>query len=64
MGNWDYILKQQGMFAYTHITPEQTKDLREKHAVYMLDMGRISVCGLTEANIDHVGKALKDVIQN
>ena len=28
----------------------------------MLDMGRISVCGLTEKNIDHVGKALKDVV--
>ena len=45
--DWSYITKQQGMFAFTHITAAQAKALREKHAVYMLESGRISVCGLT-----------------
>jgi len=37
--------------------------LREEHAVYMLDMGRISVCGLTENNIKKVAMAIKDVCE-
>lgn len=30
----------------------------------MLEMGRISVCGLTEKNVKYVAKAIKDVTEN
>jgi len=39
------------MFAYTHLTPAQVILLREKYAVYMLEMGRVSICGLNEKNV-------------
>ena len=49
------------MFAYTHITPEQVKVLREKYGIYMLEMGRISICGLNEENVSKVAKAFYEV---
>lgn len=52
------------MFAFTHITAEQAKALREKHAVYMLESGRISVCGLTKDNASYVANAIADVTKN
>lgn len=52
------------MFAFTHITSSQAKRLREKHAVYMLETGRISVCGLTEDNVEHVAESIKEVVEN
>ena len=35
--------------------------LREKYAIYMLEMGRISVSGLNEGNVKKVAKAFYEV---
>lgn len=42
------------MFAYTHLNHEQIKVLKEKYAIYMLEMGRISICGLNDGNVKKV----------
>ncbi len=60
-GDWEYITKQQGMFAYTHITKEQAIELREKYSIYMLELGRVSVSGLTEHNVKYVAESFKAV---
>lgn len=49
------------MFAYTHIKPEQVVKLREKHAIYMLEMGRVSVCGINTKNVERVAKCFHEV---
>lgn len=54
--DWSYIIKQQGMFAYTHLSKEQVIKLREVHGIYMLEMGRVSMCGVTEENVDYIAK--------
>lgn len=59
--NWEYVLKQQGMFAFTHLRQHHAQTLREKYAVYMLENGRMSLCGLNEKNVDYVAKAIVDV---
>jgi len=63
-GNWDYIIGQKGMFAFTHLQPNHCIALREKHSVYMLDNGRISITGLNPGNIKYVGQAITDVVKN
>lgn len=37
--------QQKGMFAFTGLTKEQVLALREKHHVYLLSNGRISLSG-------------------
>lgn len=62
--DWSYITKQKGMFAFTHLTPENVKILREKYSVYMLENGRISICGLTRDNCEYMAKAVYEVTNN
>ena len=59
--DWSFLIQQQGMFAFTFLTKEQVTQLRERFSVYMLDNGRISVCGLNDSNIDYTARALISV---
>lgn len=34
-----------------------------KHHIYMTSNGRISIAGLTSANVEYVANAIKDVIE-
>ena len=61
-GTWDHVTKQIGMFSFTGLTPAQSKAMASKHHVYMTANGRISVAGLTNANVDYVARAIKDVV--
>lgn len=49
------------MFAYTHIKPEQVVKLREQDHIYMLEMGRVSICGINSKNVARVGQAFHKV---
>lgn len=57
-----YMLKQQGMFSYTGLTPAQIARLRDEFGVYMLESGRISVPGLTSQNVDYYAQSLAAVV--
>src|SRR6185369_14138735 len=59
--NFDFVLKQRGMFSYSGLSREQIRRLRETHAVYALDSGRICVAALSTRNIDYVADAIADV---
>jgi len=63
-GDWSHITTQIGMFSFTGLTLKQSVAMVEKHHVYMTKNGRISVCGLTTANVDYVAECVKDVVQN
>lgn len=62
--NYDasYMIKQNGMFSYTGLSPEQITRLREEFGVYMLESGRISVPGLTTQNVDYYAESLAQVV--
>lgn len=49
------------MFLFTHLNKEQITKLREKYAIYMLEMGRVSLSGLNEDNVKAVAKAFYEV---
>ncbi|KAH7012622.1 pyridoxal phosphate-dependent transferase [Microdochium trichocladiopsis] len=61
-GSWDHILTDIGMFSMTGLSPEQVAELREKHHVYLLPSGRLSMAGLTKQNLETVVSAIHDIL--
>lgn len=55
--NFDFLVKQRGMFSYTGFTQEQVKQLKDNSAVYLVGSGRMCVAGLNHHNIYRVVKA-------
>ena len=58
---WEHITRQTGMFAYTGLTTRQCAAMVREHAVYLTANGRISIAGLTPANVDRVACAIHRV---
>ena len=63
-GNWDHVTSQIGMFSFLGLTPKQCEQMIQKHHIYMTGNGRISVAGLTTANVEYVANAIKDVVDH
>ncbi|RVX70836.1 hypothetical protein B0A52_05992 [Exophiala mesophila] len=59
--NWDHITNQIGMFAYTGLSPEQMDQLAKEHSVYATRDGRISVSGITNANVKRLAESIHKV---
>jgi len=62
--DFDYLLKQTGMFSYTGLSPEQVRHLREQHAVYLIGSGRMCLAALTEQAIAPVADAFAAVLDS
>ncbi|MDC8757079.1 aromatic amino acid transaminase [Janthinobacterium fluminis] len=60
--NFDYLIKQTGMFSYTGLTVAQVRKLREESAIYLLESGRICIAALTQATLSTVAAAIAKVI--
>jgi len=63
-GDWSHILKQIGMFTYTGLNVKQSAALISVHHIYLTSNGRISMAGVTPANVAYVAKAIHDVVLN
>jgi aspartate aminotransferase len=63
-GDWSHVTSQIGMFCYTGISRAQVDYIIDKHHVYMLNSGRISVAGLNPSNIEYVARAFDDAVRN
>ena len=59
--SWQHITQQIGMFAYSGMSKEEVTKLRDIHHVYCTMDGRISVAGITNANVDYIANAIHDV---
>ncbi len=59
--NWDHVINQIGMFAFTGLNPDMVKELREKYAIYMTGDGRISIAGLNTGNLGYISEAFHAV---
>ena len=57
------MLRQNGMFSYSALTPEQVDRLREEFHIYAVHTGRICVAALNSRNVDYVAKAITTVLQ-
>lgn len=55
-----HIGVQRGMFSYTGLSPEQVKNLRERHSVYMVSSGRANVAGIDATRLASLADAIAD----
>jgi aspartate aminotransferase len=62
--DWTHITDQIGMFAFTGITADQVADLSNKHHIYLVKSGRISIAGLNTKNFDRIAGAFHEVTKN
>ncbi|MFL0343123.1 aromatic amino acid transaminase [Enterobacter ludwigii] len=60
--NFDYLLKQRGMFSYTGLSAAQVDRLREEFGVYLISSGRMCVAGLNASNVHRVAQAFAAVM--
>jgi len=63
VGDFSFITRQAGMFSYSGLSKEQVRRLREEHAIYALDSGRICVAALNQRNLDKVAAAVATVVR-
>lgn len=59
--NFDYLLRQRGMFSYTGLNPQQVACLRASYGIYLIENGRMCLAGLNTGNIEQVAKAIAAV---
>ncbi|MCX8958788.1 aspartate/tyrosine/aromatic aminotransferase [Erwinia psidii] len=60
--NFDYLLRQRGMFSYTGLSEAQVDRLREEFGIYLIASGRMCVAGLNSENVHQVAKAFAAVM--
>ncbi len=60
--DFDFVIKQRGMFSYSGLTKAQVERLRDEYSVYAVDTGRICVAALNSNNIDRVVDAIANVL--
>lgn len=61
-GDYSFIQRQNGMFSFSGLSKEQVAKLKDEHAVYIVGSGRISVAGMTRANMDALCQAIAAVV--
>ncbi|HJM63852.1 MAG: amino acid aminotransferase [Roseibacillus sp.] len=60
--DFSFVATQCGMFSFSGLNKEQVLELREKHSIYIVGSGRISIAGITSANLDPLCSAIAAVL--
>ncbi len=60
--DFSFIQHQRGMFSFSGLTPVQVQQLREQHAIYMVNNGRINVAGMSGATMAPLCQAIAAVL--
>lgn len=60
--NFDFVIRQRGMFSYSGLTKPQVERLRSEYSIYAIDTGRICVAALNSRNIDTIVDAVAHVL--
>ena len=60
--DFSFVNEQKGMFSFLCITPEQVREVREKHSVYFVDSSRVNIAGINQQNVETLAKALVSVL--
>ena len=61
--DFDFLLRQNGMFGYTGLSAAQVDRLRDEFGVYAVSSGRICVAGLNDGNVARVAEAMAEVLR-
>lgn len=61
-GDWSHLESRIGMFSYTGLTEKEVLRLREKHHIYLMRNGRVSLTGINARNVIYVAQAINEVL--
>ena len=56
--DFSHIERTTGMFCYLGVSAEQVARLKEERGVYLVDSGRINVCGITPGNVRSLAESV------
>jgi aspartate/tyrosine/aromatic aminotransferase len=60
--DFSQIERAHGMFCYLGVSPEQVAQLKKDYGVYLVDSGRINICGITSDNVDYLAESIASVL--
>jgi aspartate/tyrosine/aromatic aminotransferase len=60
--DFSHIERANGMFCYLGVSPEQVARLKQEYGIYLVDSGRINVCGITSDNVDYLAESIAAVL--
>ena len=60
--DFQYVVRQRGMFSYSGLTKEQVARLRAEFSVYAIDSGRVCVAAVNSRNVGYIADALAAVL--
>jgi len=60
--DFGFIKRQKGMFSFSGLNKDQVTTLREKHSIYIVASGRVSVAGMNEKSMDRLCEAIVSVL--
>ncbi|CAI6270221.1 unnamed protein product [Periconia digitata] len=63
VGDWTHLTSQIGMFSFTGLSKDQVQRLRDKHHIYLMSNGRVSLSGANEGNVKCIADAIAEVVQ-
>jgi aromatic-amino-acid transaminase len=58
---FDFLENHRGMFSRLGATKDQVLDIREKHAIYMIEDSRINIAGINKNTLPKLARAIIDV---
>ena len=60
--DFSFITRQNGMFSFLGITPEQVATLKSEYSIYMVGSSRISIAGIANRNVDYLAESIAKVL--
>jgi aspartate aminotransferase len=60
--DFSFIARQNGMFSFLGITPEQVQQLGEEYSIYMVGSSRMSIAGIANRNVDYLAQSIAKVL--
>ncbi|KIO35297.1 amino acid aminotransferase [Shewanella sp. cp20] len=60
--DFSFISAQNGMFSFSGLNKDQVTRLKDEFGIYIVGSGRISVAGMTRANMDTICRAIAKVL--
>ena len=63
-GDWSHLTRQIGMFFYSGLTQKQVEHMIQKHHIYLLLDGRMSLAGINKNNVQQVARAIHSTIKS
>ncbi len=60
--DFSFIADQKGMFSFLGVNSQQVKSLQDEFSIYMVDSSRISIAGITEANVNYIANSVTKIL--